>query len=260
MTAAHQLVQIWDPKTVVAGEGRSEASSRKKAPGPKKERHMTRSPELDGERERKCVILLFLSLSPTSSPSASLLVLPRSGVFSLFAGSLLIPFQLPLSPFLAPPAGQNDDEEEDHSGNTAPDGQHQKEKLRERGCGDHTESNLSNCAVNIWRILDLADISAVVGELDLLKYDRGVTAHDIAGPRDAFPEDAIYRRICSLLVVEHRLFSAWFKGSEGPGDDNGAGVDGRGTLECALQANICPVDCLYIPRCVYTHPADLQHT
>lgn len=57
----------------------------------------------------------------------------------------------------------------------------------------------------------------------------------------------------------HRLFSAWFEGSEAPGDDDGVGVDGRRTLECTPQTNICPVDCLHIPRCVYTHPADPQH-
>lgn len=52
-------------------------------------------------------------------------------------------------------------------------------------------------------ILDLADVSAVVGELDLFKYDGGITAHDITIPRDTLPENAINRRIWSLLVVEH---------------------------------------------------------
>lgn len=84
MTAAHELVQIWHPKTAVGGEGGSEVSRRKKAQGPKKEHHMPRSPELDGERERKCVILLFLSLSPSSSPSVFLFGLTTQwGLFCL---------------------------------------------------------------------------------------------------------------------------------------------------------------------------------
>lgn len=258
-TAAHQLIQDWDPQTAVGEKGGSETSSRKRAPDPKRRLHMPRSPELDGERERKCRILRFLSLSPSSSLSVFLLVLPRSGVFSLFAGSLLVPFPLSLSPLLAPPAGQNDDEEDDHSGDTASDGQRQKEKFRERGCGDDTQSNLSNRAVDIRRILHLADVSAVVGEFDLLKYDGGITAHDVTCPNDTLPENAVYWRIWSLLVVEHRLFSAWFERSEAPGDDDGVGVDGGRTMKCALQTNIRPVDRLHIPRCVYTHPADLQH-
>lgn len=105
-----------------------------KHPVGRKAPHEPRSPETDGERERKCVILLFLSLSPSSSPSVLVLVLPRGGVFSLFAGSLLVPFQLHLRPLLAPPAGQNDDEEDDHSGDAAPDGQRQEEKFGEGGC------------------------------------------------------------------------------------------------------------------------------
>lgn len=258
MTAARQLVQVLDPKTAVGEEAGRETSSRKREPGPKKEHHMPRSPESDRERERKCAILLFLSLPPSSSPSVSLLVLPRSGVFSLFAGSLLIPF-MPLSPPLAPPAGHDDDEEDDHGSDTASDGQHQKEKLGERGCGDDTESNHSDCAVDIGRILDLAGVSAIVGELNLSNYDGCITAHDVTSPNDALPESALYRKIWFLLEVEHRLLSARFEGSETPGDDDGVGVDGSGTLECAPQTDIRPVHCLHIPRCVYTHPADLQH-
>lgn len=64
-------------------------------------------------------------------------------------------------------------------------------KIEPLTCGDHAQSNLSNCAVDIRRILDLADVSAVVGELDLLKYNGGVTAHDVASPGDALPEDAV---------------------------------------------------------------------
>ncbi len=76
-------------------------------------------------------------------------------------------------------------------------------KIKPLTCGDHTESNLSNSAVDIRRILDMADVSAVVGELHLLKYDGGITAHDITVPRDTLPENALYRRIWSPLVVEH---------------------------------------------------------
>ena len=57
--------------------------------------------------------------------------------------------------------------------------------------------------MDIRRILDLADVSAVVSELDLLKYDGGVTAHDIASPTDTLSENAIDGGIWFLLVVEH---------------------------------------------------------
>ena len=80
------------------------------------------------------MIPLFLSLSPSSSPSVRLLVLPRGGVFSLFAGSLHVLLQLSLSPPLAAPARPNDDEEEDHDEYPAQDGKRQIEKLGERGC------------------------------------------------------------------------------------------------------------------------------
>lgn len=58
-------------------------------------------------------------------------------------------------------------------------------------CGDDTESNLSNRAVDIRWILDLADVSAVVGELDLSNYDGSVTAHDVTSPSDTLPENAL---------------------------------------------------------------------
>lgn len=64
-------------------------------------------------------------------------------------------------------------------------------KITLQTCGDHTESYLSNCAMNIRRILDLADVSAIVGELDLLNYDGGVTAHDITSPNNTLPENAV---------------------------------------------------------------------
>lgn len=57
-------------------------------------------------------------------------------------------------------------------------------------CGDDTKSNLSDRAVDIRRILNLADVSTIVGELDLLKNDGGVSAHDITGPADTLPENA----------------------------------------------------------------------
>lgn len=76
-------------------------------------------------------------------------------------------------------------------------------KIKTLTCGDDTQSNLSNRAVDIRRILHLADVSAVVGEFDLLKYDGGITAHDVTCPNDTLPENAVYWRIWSLLVVEH---------------------------------------------------------
>lgn len=69
-------------------------------------------------------------------------------------------------------------------------------------CSDHAEPNLAAGAVNVGRILDLADERAVVGELDLLYDDGGVAAHHVPGPDDALPENAIGRRVRSLLVVE----------------------------------------------------------
>lgn len=70
-------------------------------------------------------------------------------------------------------------------------------------CSDHAEPYLSTWAVNIRRILDLADVRAVVGELDLLKDDGGIAAHDVPSPDDSLPENAIRRGIWPLLVVEH---------------------------------------------------------
>lgn len=150
MTAARQLVHVLDPKTAFGEEAGRETSSRKRDPWPKKEHHLPRSPESDGEWERKCAILLFLSLSPSSSLCVSFLVLPRRGVFSLFAWSFLVPVHIPFMPLslpLAPPAGHDDDEEDDHSSDTTSDGQCQKEKLWERGCRRETqECRLSTIA------------------------------------------------------------------------------------------------------------------
>lgn len=69
---------------------------------------------------------LFLS----RSSSRSLCFLPHSGIFPLFARGLLSPLP-PLSPFLAPPAGHDDDEEHEHAGDAAPDGDRQPKDLRE---------------------------------------------------------------------------------------------------------------------------------
>jgi len=52
-------------------------------------------------------------------------------------------------------------------------------------------------------ILHLTDVGAVVGKLDLSNYDGGITARNIPIPKNALPEDALWRRIWSLLVVEH---------------------------------------------------------
>lgn len=65
------------------------------------------------------------------------------------------------------------------------------------------KSYLPNCAMNIRWILDLADVSAIVGEFDLLNYDGGITAHDITSPRDTLPENTFQRGIWPLLVVEY---------------------------------------------------------
>lgn len=69
-------------------------------------------------------------------------------------------------------------------------------------CGDDTESDLTNAAVDIWRILDLTDISAVELELDISNRDRGITAHDVTRPCNVLPENALWRRIWFLLVVK----------------------------------------------------------
>lgn len=95
---------------------------------------MPRSPELRQRlREKVCDSSVPLSNPLFLSHLSFLLVLPRSGVFSFFAGSFFVPVPLSLSPLLAPLAGHNDDEEEDHSSDTTPDGQCQKQKLGERG-------------------------------------------------------------------------------------------------------------------------------
>lgn len=158
-------------------------------------------------------------------PSLSLLLLPRCGVFSLLAGGLLAPGPRHLSPLLAAPAGQHRDEEEDHHGDAAADSQHQQEEVGEGGwrarqghlrrigtkkswggasqtCGDHAETYLSARAVNVRRVLDLADEGAVIGELDPLNDDGGVAAHHVAGPEDTLPENAINGGVRPLLVVE----------------------------------------------------------
>lgn len=70
-------------------------------------------------------------------------------------------------------------------------------------CSDHAELDLSTWAVNIWWVLDLADVRAVIGELDLLNDDGGVAAHHITSPDDTLPENAIRWGVGFLLVVEH---------------------------------------------------------
>ena len=57
----------------------------------------------------------------------------------------------------------------------------------------------------------------------------------------------------------HRFLSAFCEGSEAPRDDNCVGINRRGTLKCALETSVRPVDCLHFPIRVYTHPTDLQH-
>lgn len=57
----------------------------------------------------------------------------------------------------------------------------------------------------------------------------------------------------------HRLPWTPLKWPEAPRDDDIIGFDGRRALEGAPQTNVCAVDRLNLLRCVYTHPADLQH-
>lgn len=75
--------------------------------------------------------------------------------------------------------------------------------MRLQTCGDHTESYLSDCAMNIRWIFDLASVRAIVGELDLLKCDGGISTHDITSPDNTFPENTIKRRVWSLLIMEY---------------------------------------------------------
>lgn len=63
-------------------------------------------------------------------------------------------------------------------------------------------------------VLNQADVGPVVGELDLLDHDGGVTAHDVPGPGDALPENTVLWRIRPLVIVEHldeRDFECSFK-------------------------------------------------
>lgn len=69
----------------------------------------------------------------SSPPFPLLSLLPHCRVFSLFAGGLLASFLRPLSPFLAPPAGHDHDEEQHHGGDAPSDSQRQQEKIGERG-------------------------------------------------------------------------------------------------------------------------------
>lgn len=152
-----------------------------------------------GEREKVCE-----SSAPLSVPRFICnmsFVLPRSGVFPHFAGSLFIAFQLPLSVFsLASPAGHDDYEEKDHNGDTTSDVQDQVEKFVERSCFDNTESNLADLTVDIGWIRHLAGVGAIIFELNLSNYDGSITAHDIACPRDALLEDALIRRVWFYVV------------------------------------------------------------
>lgn len=70
-------------------------------------------------------------------------------------------------------------------------------------CGDHTELNLSNCSMDVWWILHHADVSAVVGKLDLMKNDGGVAALDVTSPTDTLPKNTVWRGVGSLLPVKH---------------------------------------------------------
>lgn len=57
--------------------------------------------------------------------------------------------------------------------------------------------------MDVWGVLDLADVGPVVGELDLLEHDGGITAHDVSGPGDTLPENSVYWWKRPLVIVEH---------------------------------------------------------
>lgn len=64
-------------------------------------------------------------------------------------------------------------------------------------------------------VLDLADEGPVVGELDLLDHDGGVTAHDVSSPDDALPKNSILWRIRPLVEIEHLERDAFISVMEG---------------------------------------------
>lgn len=84
--------------------------------------------------------------------------------------------------------------------------------MRLQTCSDHAEAYLSAWAVNVRRILDLADVGAVKGELDLLNDDGGIAAHDVTGPDHPLPEKAVRSGVWPLLVVEDlKRWVQWFR-------------------------------------------------
>lgn len=65
----------------------------------------------------------------------------------------------------------------------------------------------------VWWILNLADKSAIVAELHLSEYNRGVAAHDVPRPRHMLLEQAIDRQERFLLVVENlKEWEKWVYG------------------------------------------------
>lgn len=56
--------------------------------------------------------------------------------------------------------------------------------------------------MDVWGVLHLTDVGAIVGELDLLNFNGGITTHDIPGPLDSSPKNAFHGWIWFLLVVE----------------------------------------------------------
>lgn len=57
--------------------------------------------------------------------------------------------------------------------------------------------------MDIGWVLHLADVSAVVGELDLSNYDGGIAAHDVTSPGNALSEESFLWKKWFPLVVKY---------------------------------------------------------
>lgn len=198
--------------------------------GPEKDEHLPSSPVLKWEWERKCAILLQRFLPPSLSSHSYHTVgsfLSLRGASSHLSRGLCLLFLHRLqdttmmrnntTTVMPPPianASRRRSENEAGDKKVTPTFQERVSVMishhwndilfgvRGQTCSDHAEPNLSARAVNIRRILDLADKGAVIAELDLLYDDGSVAAHHVTSPDDALPENAVRRWVWSLLVVE----------------------------------------------------------